>query len=319
MPGGYLLEMASSQYQVHGISSDRERIITGFFSKYRLKSQQKTLEHTFLTGEYAAGIWITFSDAAGIHGLFVQVKQAVKKWWDAKCSVKLKPLYQAAPPIILWQLWKRKNTFLHGGTMSKYKVLYDINLNLVQLARTKHPWMKNLSNSWPHLVQQPEDYRPQMIFTLVQWTSPPQGWFKCNSDGASKGNPGPSSSAYCVRDSVGESINANARTIANTHCLVAEAKAMYNGRVYCVNNQLIPLFVETDSLTLVKIVEGTINYNNFQELPVAAKKLVNIDKMHIPSFRFKTNAVNNCNNLKRKEEYKRVSNNRYKKFRIEDQ
>ncbi|XP_060210738.1 uncharacterized protein LOC132637701 [Lycium barbarum] len=88
------------------------------------------------------------------------------------------------------------------------------------------------------------------------WTSPPQGWFKCNSDGASKGNPGPSSSAYCVRDSVREFIHASVRRIADTHCLVAEAKAMYNGIVYYVNIHLMPLYVETDSLTPVKIVEG---------------------------------------------------------------
>ncbi|XP_060202120.1 uncharacterized protein LOC132630567 [Lycium barbarum] len=178
------------------------------------KLRQRKDHNWFLQQIWTKGIWKTFSDAIGMCGLFVQVKQAVKKWWDAKCSVKLKPLYQATPAIIIWQLWTRRNTVLHGGTMSKYK-----------------------------------------------WTSPSQGWFKCNSDGVSKGNPGPSSFAYCVSDSVGEFIHANARRIADTHCLVAEAKAMYN---------------------------GTLNYNNFQEIPVPAKMLVNIDKMHIPLFRFKT-------------------------------
>ncbi|XP_059306329.1 uncharacterized protein LOC132057744 [Lycium ferocissimum] len=49
-------------------------------------------------------IWKMFSAAAGVQGPFIQVNQAINKRWDIKCSSKLKPLYQAAPAIILWQL-----------------------------------------------------------------------------------------------------------------------------------------------------------------------------------------------------------------------
>ncbi|XP_060216553.1 uncharacterized protein LOC132644029 [Lycium barbarum] len=181
--------------------------------------QQETLEHIFLTGDYATTVWNFFTNAAGIQGPFVQVKQAVKTLWDAKCSAKLKPL---------------------------------------------------------------------------------------------------------------------TRKVGDTSCLVAEAKAMYDGLVYCVTNQLLPLYFESDSLSLVKMVEGewdvpwsislevyniiewrrkgviqighvmregnqladflanhifsfagTICFENFMELPAVAKRLVNIDKMQMPSFKFK--------------------------------
>ncbi|XP_060195106.1 uncharacterized protein LOC132624327 [Lycium barbarum] len=85
--------------------------------RYCSQPQQETLEHIFLAEDYATTVWKVFTDAADIQGPFVQ----------------------AAPTIRLWQLWKRMNTVVHGGTMSKAKVLYDINMNLVQLAKLKYP------------------------------------------------------------------------------------------------------------------------------------------------------------------------------------
>ncbi|XP_060216712.1 uncharacterized protein LOC132644152 [Lycium barbarum] len=180
------------------------------------KPPQETMEHVFLTSDYATSVWKVFADAVGVQGPFVQIKQTVKKWWDTACSTKLKPLYPEAPAIIMWQLWKRRNAVVHVEKMSRHKVLYEINLNLIQLAKTRYPWLKNMANSLPHLVQQLEGYRPHITYTMVQWCSPDQGWYKCNSDGASKGNPGPSTTAFCVRNHDGDFIYVSARRIEDT-------------------------------------------------------------------------------------------------------
>ncbi|XP_059288614.1 uncharacterized protein LOC132041965 [Lycium ferocissimum] len=82
------------------------------------------------------------------------------------------------------------------------------------------------------------------------------GWLKCNSDSASRGNPGPSASAFC------------------------RAKAMHDGIIFCVTQQHLPLILETDSLGLMKIVEGewevpwsTLNIELFTDLPTVARRL----------------------------------------------
>lgn len=49
---------------------------------------------------------------------------------------------------------------------------------------------------------------------------------------------------------------ASASQIADAICLYAEARAMSKGIEYCVCNQLLPLIMETDSLTMKKIVDG---------------------------------------------------------------
>ncbi|KAH0732966.1 hypothetical protein KY289_004154 [Solanum tuberosum] len=86
------------------------------------------------------------------------------KWWNATCSVKLRPLFNAVPTFIMWQIWKRRNMIRHGGKMSVQGMMMEINRNLHYLAITR----------------------------VVKWKLPNEGVYKCNSDGASKGNPGPS-------------------------------------------------------------------------------------------------------------------------------
>lgn len=47
------------------------------------------------------------------------------------------------------------------------------------------------------------------LFTkVVWWKLPDIGWTKCNTDGASKGNPGTSSYGFCLRDDLGDLIYA---------------------------------------------------------------------------------------------------------------
>ncbi|XP_059310971.1 uncharacterized protein LOC132062414 [Lycium ferocissimum] len=138
-------------------------------------------------------------------------------------SSRLKPLYQAIPALVLWQIWKSRNTRRHGGAVSQHK---------------------------------------------VKWNFPDRGCFKCNTDGASKGNPGPSSAAFCVRDSSGEFIYAMARILTETTNLVAEVVAIEEGITYCVLHDLLPVIVETDSLTMQKVLDGIWEVPRNIALPV---------------------------------------------------
>lgn len=80
--------------------------------------QEDSFQHLFLTSETATKVWRRFMQAAGLGINVVQVHQVIRTWWDVKYCPKLKPLFQEAPAVILWELWKRRNTIKHGGTMS---------------------------------------------------------------------------------------------------------------------------------------------------------------------------------------------------------
>ncbi|KAH0671252.1 hypothetical protein KY285_023647 [Solanum tuberosum] len=79
------------------------------------KAQEETMVHLFINGEFARSIWKYYANAIGLQGPFIQVHQAIKKWWDIRHCAKLTLILQAVPAFICWQLWKRRNTIEHGG------------------------------------------------------------------------------------------------------------------------------------------------------------------------------------------------------------
>ncbi|XP_075095164.1 uncharacterized protein LOC142173466 [Nicotiana tabacum] len=189
--------------------------------------QEESIEHIFVTSPTASKVWNLFMGAAGISVQLIQLKQIVRHWWYAKCCPKLKPLFQAVPTIITWEIWKRRNASKHGGLVSTNRVIHEINRTLHQLARVR-----------------------------VTWQFPFHGWYKCNADGASKGNPGPSSLGFCVRDDEGDVVYARAVDLGVTTNVVAEAKAILQGLEYCVEHDLHPLILETDSLVHLSFIHS---------------------------------------------------------------
>lgn len=82
------------------------------------------------------------------------------------------------------------------------------------------------------------------------------GCYKCNSDGASKGNLGPSAGGFCIRNWNGEFIYAEYHNLGVKTSLEAEATVMDKGLQYCLDQQLTPVILETDSLILENILDG---------------------------------------------------------------
>ncbi|KAL3337562.1 hypothetical protein AABB24_029946 [Solanum stoloniferum] len=80
--------------------------------------------------------------------------------------------------------------------------------------------------------------------------------YKYNSDEASKGNPGQSAGGFCIRDCKGEFIFAATYDLGIRTRLEAETSAMEKGLNYCVTHNLLSVFLETDSLVLIKILNG---------------------------------------------------------------
>ncbi|XP_060210427.1 uncharacterized protein LOC132637337 [Lycium barbarum] len=69
-------------------------------------------------------------------------------------------------------------------------------------------------------------YSPKIRVTPVTWRTPDIGWIKVNTDGPSRGNPGRSSWAFCVRDERGDVIQAQAREIEDLQSTNTEAEAL---------------------------------------------------------------------------------------------
>ncbi|XP_060170617.1 uncharacterized protein LOC132601555 [Lycium barbarum] len=166
-----------------------------------------------------------------------------------------KTLYEAVPAFILWHLWKGRNTRRHGGSITVNKVIYEINRGILLLAQSLFLGMKQFPKRRPFFVQYLENQRKTVVHKEVTWLPPEKGKYKCNTDGASRGNPGPSSAAFCIRDHNGDLVYVAGKILEDTTNVIAEAVAIEYGIQYCVDHQLLPLIVETDSLTMQKILD----------------------------------------------------------------
>jgi len=84
----------------------------------------------------------------------------------------------------------------------------------------------------------------------ILWQPPVFNWIKCNIDGASLGNPGPSSCGRIYRNNKAEFLGAFAYNLGNTNSLVAEL----NGAMFAIElayqRGWNHIWLETDSMSV---------------------------------------------------------------------
>ncbi|KAH0661632.1 hypothetical protein KY284_026563 [Solanum tuberosum] len=76
------------------------------------------------------------------------------------------------------------------------------------------------------MVDNLQNYEATLHYQVVRWMKPQEGWVTCNTDGASKGNPGKSAYGYCIRDKDGDLIYAEAHNIGVATNMEAEVTAV---------------------------------------------------------------------------------------------
>uniref|UniRef100_A0A1S4AMC6 RNase H type-1 domain-containing protein n=1 Tax=Nicotiana tabacum TaxID=4097 RepID=A0A1S4AMC6_TOBAC len=188
---------------------------------------EETLQHLFFTSFAVKKVWSYFLMHAGIKIEGLSMHQVIVKCWTLTVISRLQPIFQALPAIIMWELWKRRNSYKHGETMTIRRVIYQ--------------------------------YTPKLKVTKVLWELPTQGWIKVNCDGASRGNPSRSSIGYALRDDEGNIKYACGKVIHDTTNNEAEALAILEALKYCEEKGYNRIILQTDSLLLKNTIEGLWN------------------------------------------------------------
>ncbi|PHT39381.1 Geraniol 8-hydroxylase [Capsicum baccatum] len=116
--------------------------------------------------------------------------------------------------------------------------------------------MSNIPSHWPNLVKFLEEYTSAIVTKIVLWRMPETGYYKCNTDGVSKGNPGPSSSGFCVRDALRNFLYAESIRLPDGSNLLSEAKALKAGLELCINRHFMPVVMETDFLIMKNVLDN---------------------------------------------------------------
>ncbi|KAK1312834.1 putative ribonuclease H protein [Acorus calamus] len=91
----------------------------------------------------------------------------------------------------------------------------------------------------------------------VKWIKPKPPWIKCNTDGASKGNPGPSGAGGLFRDHNGRFLLGFACNTKRNTNMFAEFYALHRGLMIWLDTHphfTGPLWIESDSLVVVNTI-----------------------------------------------------------------
>ncbi|KAM3321265.1 hypothetical protein P3S67_008467 [Capsicum chacoense] len=124
------------------------------------------------------------------------------------------------------------------------------------LVKVRKLAIKQVPHRWPDIIRVLEKFVPALKVTQVCWNLPPDNWLKCNTDGVSRGNPGRSSYAFCIRDPLGDLMYAEAKETSEGTNTFSETIAILEEARYCVGCNVFNLILETDSLFLKNIITG---------------------------------------------------------------
>nr|XP_033509856.1 uncharacterized protein LOC117274635 [Nicotiana tomentosiformis] len=163
-------------------------------------------------------------DEGGIAMEGLSLHQAITKCWTAQVLPRIKPIMQALPSCIVWELWKRRNSLKYGEAVSVSRVIY-------------------------------QNYTPKLKLEKVIWEFPLEGWIKVNNDGSCRGNPGRSSIGFCLRDEAGDLKYAIGREIIEGSNNEAEAMAIVEVLRLCKAMNYTQIWLQIDSMLLKNIIE----------------------------------------------------------------
>lgn len=107
---------------------------------------------------------------------------------------------------------------LEGKKTSLARIIHNVNYvnwNLGMLLQLRKGRV-TCTNIWPEMIKELERYCSKLKVKKFLWEFPPEGLYKYNIDGASRGNPSVSSYAFCLRDDEGDIIYAEGATMENT-------------------------------------------------------------------------------------------------------
>lgn len=183
------------------------------------------------------------------------------EWWTIKATTKLEVVYKIIPTIIMWNIWKRRNTIKHGGNVRYEELVWQCQEVIRKLIKKLYPWIKMGEESWPEIVSRLRRYKPRLHYCSVMWIFPEKNRFKCNTDGASRGNPGMSTCAFCIRDDKGDLVYAKAKGLGVTSNTQAEMEAIKEALQYLPDKEFKEVVIETNSLVLMQMI------NNIWKVP----------------------------------------------------
>ena len=148
--------------------------------------------------------------------------------------------------VTCWWLWKWRNDRSFQTTpripVDQISFLFA-RVRQIDLAMKRHAESHNIQ-------------RPGRCERYIRWYHLGVGWVKLNTDGASKGNPGPAGAGGLIRGHRGELFEVFAMNCGSCSCTRAELLAVLRGLMVAWGGGHRKVQVEVDSEVVVRLLEG---------------------------------------------------------------
>ncbi|KAL6579788.1 hypothetical protein OROMI_007812 [Orobanche minor] len=107
-----------------------------------------------------------------------------------------------------------------------------------------------------HFLSIKVEFRIFRKVSMVRWLKPPISWFKLNTDGAARGNPGHAAAGGIVRDHLGNPVFYFREFIGFHTNTFAELFGILRGFQLCLDKGLNNIWVEVDSAIAIKLIHN---------------------------------------------------------------
>ncbi|CAA7020915.1 unnamed protein product [Microthlaspi erraticum] len=148
----------------------------------------------------------------------------------------------AVPERVRFFLWLIGNQSVMTNAERKRRHLCDSDICPVYVAK------ETIQAIEKHKTLSAEPAREER---MIGWNPPVSGWFKLNTDGASRGNPGPAAAGGVIRNHHGEWCGGFGLNIGRCTAPLAELWGVYYGLYIALDKKITRLEVEVDSELVV--------------------------------------------------------------------
>ena len=131
-------------------------------------------------------------------------------------------------PLAVWSIWLARNKYvMEAQPFMAPTVMERIKILSQEITHTFPPKRPNMKNN----------------VLYVGWNPPPFGFFKLNTDGSARGNPGLASAGSLIKDHNGMWIGSFCRNIGFTYSMAAELWGLRNGLSLAKNLNIKKLLI----------------------------------------------------------------------------
>ncbi|KAL0312659.1 UNVERIFIED_CONTAM: putative ribonuclease H protein [Sesamum radiatum] len=218
----------------------------------------ETIEHVFLNSSSVKEVWNYFGNLFNLQPPQTDFISIMFQFWKLSSpDVKRGHVRLLIPLLIFWFIWMMRNEAKFNDVcFTSSAIIRRVMAYLWKLYKAKcfklvH-WRGDLlvAKKIGFIFHSPSPTPP----ILCRWLPPPNGFWKLNSDGASKGNPGPLGAGGLIRDSRGKLIMAYYDFLGDQTNTFAELYGVSRGLHFAWELGCHNVWVELDAIAIIRII-----------------------------------------------------------------